>query len=188
MAALSPYPPPNPSPFPTPHHHRACYGVLRYVMESGAKGCEVIVSGKLRAARAKAMKFKDGYMVSSGEPTRTYIDSAVRHVLLRQGVLGIKSITHQKGAGCMHGLPTQEQSYHAIDVRAATVIYGGACCKRKPDPVVFPTYMLRFTPTEITFGTDSTSAQAPIQVHGVVTGAKEKNKRLRGQTWPNDIF
>jgi small subunit ribosomal protein S3e len=69
---------------------RACYGVLRFVMESGAKGCEVIVSGKLRAQRAKSMKFKDGYMVSSGNPTRVYIDSAVRHVLLRQGVLGIK--------------------------------------------------------------------------------------------------
>jgi hypothetical protein len=37
---------------------RACYGVLRFVMESGAKGCEVIVSGKLRAQRAKSMKFK----------------------------------------------------------------------------------------------------------------------------------
>ena len=59
-------------------------------MESGAKGCEVIVSGKLRAQRAKAMKFKDGFMVSSGEPVRQYIDSAVRHVMLRQGVLGIK--------------------------------------------------------------------------------------------------
>ena len=69
---------------------RACYGVLRFIMESGAKGCEVIVSGKLRAQRAKAMKFKDGYMVSSGNPTRDYIDSAIRHVLLRQGVLGIK--------------------------------------------------------------------------------------------------
>ncbi|KAG2486605.1 hypothetical protein HYH03_014773 [Edaphochlamys debaryana] len=69
---------------------RACYGVLRFVMESGAKGCEVIVSGKLRAARAKSMKFKDGYMVSSGHPARVYIDAAVRHVLLRQGVLGIK--------------------------------------------------------------------------------------------------
>ncbi|KAL6757098.1 40S ribosomal protein S3 [Haematococcus lacustris] len=69
---------------------RACYGVLRFVMESGAKGCEVIVSGKLRAARAKSMKFKDGYMVSSGEAARVYIDAAVRHVLLRQGVLGIK--------------------------------------------------------------------------------------------------
>ncbi|MEW5314153.1 MAG: hypothetical protein WDW38_005670 [Sanguina aurantia] len=69
---------------------RACYGVLRFVMESGAKGCEVIVSGKLRAQRAKSMKFKDGYMVSSGDPVRQYLDSATRHVMLRQGVLGIK--------------------------------------------------------------------------------------------------
>ncbi|XP_022853184.1 40S ribosomal protein S3-3-like isoform X1 [Olea europaea var. sylvestris] len=69
---------------------RACYGVLRFVMENGAKGCEVIVSGKLRAQRAKSMKFKDGYMISSGQPVKEYIDSAVRHVLLRQGVLGIK--------------------------------------------------------------------------------------------------
>merc|ERR1712167_381306 len=36
---------------------RACYGVVRFVMESGAKGCEVIVSGKLRGQRAKCMKF-----------------------------------------------------------------------------------------------------------------------------------
>merc|ERR1712117_600455 len=27
---------------------RACYGVLRFIMKSGAKGCEVVVSGKLR--------------------------------------------------------------------------------------------------------------------------------------------
>jgi hypothetical protein len=69
---------------------RACYGVLRFVMESGAKGCEVVVSGKLRGQRAKSMKFKDGYMVSSGQPVRDYVDGAVRHVLLRQGVLGIQ--------------------------------------------------------------------------------------------------
>merc|ERR1711869_132107 len=69
---------------------RACYGVLRFIMESGALGCEVIVSGKLRAQRAKSMKFSDGYMIKAGNPCREYIDSAVRHVLLRQGVLGIK--------------------------------------------------------------------------------------------------
>merc|ERR1712167_200386 len=69
---------------------RACYGVLRFVMESGALGCEVIVSGKLRAQRAKAMKFSDGYMIKAGNPCRDFIDPAVRHVLLRQGVLGIK--------------------------------------------------------------------------------------------------
>ncbi|KAB5524734.1 hypothetical protein DKX38_022483 [Salix brachista] len=44
----------------------ACNGVLRFVMESGDKGCE------------------DGYMISSGQPVKEYIDSAVRHVLLRQ--------------------------------------------------------------------------------------------------------
>jgi small subunit ribosomal protein S3e len=59
-------------------------------MESGAKGVEVIVSGKLRAARAKAMKFTDGFMIHSGQPAADYIDHAVRHVLMRQGVLGIK--------------------------------------------------------------------------------------------------
>eukprot|EP01025_Chloroclados_australasicus_P010381 TRINITY_DN14194_c0_g1_i1.p1 TRINITY_DN14194_c0_g1~~TRINITY_DN14194_c0_g1_i1.p1 ORF type:complete len:291 (+),score=62.90 TRINITY_DN14194_c0_g1_i1:74-946(+) len=69
---------------------RAAYGVLRFVMENGAKGCEVIITGKLRAARAKAMKFKDGYMISAGDPCREYLDVAIRHVLLRQGVLGIK--------------------------------------------------------------------------------------------------
>jgi hypothetical protein len=42
------------------------------------------VSGKLRAQRAKSMKFKDGYMISSGQPVNEYIDAAVRHVLLRQ--------------------------------------------------------------------------------------------------------
>jgi len=69
---------------------RACYGVLRFIMESGAKGCEVTVSGKLRAQRAKSMKFRDGYMIKSGQSTKEYIDNATRHVLLRQGVLGVK--------------------------------------------------------------------------------------------------
>lgn len=69
---------------------RACYGVLRYIMQSGAQGCEVIISGKIRGQRAKAMKFIEGLMIHSGDPVNKYIDSATRHVLLRQGVLGIK--------------------------------------------------------------------------------------------------
>jgi len=69
---------------------RACYGVLRYIMESGAKGCEIIISGKLRGQRAKSMKFTEGLLIHSGDPTNNYLDKAVRHVLLKQGVLGIK--------------------------------------------------------------------------------------------------
>ncbi|GME80028.1 unnamed protein product [[Candida] boidinii] len=59
-------------------------------MESGAKGVEVVISGKSKGARAKAMKFGDGFMIHSGQPVNDFIDIATRHVLLRQGVLGIK--------------------------------------------------------------------------------------------------
>jgi small subunit ribosomal protein S3e len=59
-------------------------------MESGAKGCEVVVSGKLRGQRAKSMKFVDGLMIHSGEPTNEYVNTATRHVLLRQGMFGNK--------------------------------------------------------------------------------------------------
>merc|ERR1712006_45629 len=59
---------------------RACYGVVRFVMESGAKGVECVVAGKLRGQRAKAMKFEDGYMIKTGQPYRDFVDTAVRHV------------------------------------------------------------------------------------------------------------
>ena len=51
---------------------------------------QVVVSGKLRGQRAKSMKFVDGLMIHSGDPVNDYVDAACRHVLLRQGVLGIK--------------------------------------------------------------------------------------------------
>ena len=69
---------------------RACYGVVRFVMEAGAKGVECVVAGKIRGARAKSMKFVDGYMIKSGDPKRQYVDTAVRHVSLRQGMLGVR--------------------------------------------------------------------------------------------------
>mmetsp|Transcript_26155 Transcript_26155/g.37169 ORF Transcript_26155/g.37169 Transcript_26155/m.37169 type:complete len:249 (-) Transcript_26155:64-810(-) len=69
---------------------RACNGVIKYVLENGAKGAEITVSGKLRGSRAKGVKFKDGYMIKSGDAKNGYIDSAVRNVELKQGVIGIK--------------------------------------------------------------------------------------------------
>jgi len=70
---------------------RACYGVLKFIMDDGeAKGVEIIISGKLRGARAKAMKFNEGYMVTSGDATNYYIREAVEHVLLRQGTIGVR--------------------------------------------------------------------------------------------------
>jgi len=70
---------------------RACYGGLKFIMDNGnAKGVQIIISGKLRGARAKAMKFKEGYMITSGEAKKQYITEAVEHVLLRQGTIGVR--------------------------------------------------------------------------------------------------
>lgn len=68
----------------------AAMNVIRQMLTRGAKGCQVIVSGKLRQQRAKSMKFRDGYMIHSGQPRITYIDTAVRHIGLRQGIIGVK--------------------------------------------------------------------------------------------------
>jgi small subunit ribosomal protein S3e len=35
-------------------------------------------------------RIQDGFMIHSGQPAKDFIDEATRHVLLRQGVLGIK--------------------------------------------------------------------------------------------------
>ena len=59
-------------------------------MEASAKGVEVIVTGKLRGQRAKGMKFGDGYMIKTGHAGQVYTDTAVRHVMMRQGVIGIR--------------------------------------------------------------------------------------------------
>lgn len=68
---------------------RACYGILRFIMESGAKGCEIVVTGKLRAQRASVMKFRDGYMLKTGGAAEYFVDKATRHLNMKQGVLGL---------------------------------------------------------------------------------------------------
>ncbi|OBS71347.1 hypothetical protein A6R68_00180 [Neotoma lepida] len=56
----------------------------------GEKGRRIRVDCCSPEERAKSMKFVDGLMIHSGDPVNYYVDTAVCHVLLRQGVLGIK--------------------------------------------------------------------------------------------------
>jgi len=69
----------------------AANNILAAVMRRGmAKGCEIQISGKVRGQRAKCMKYKQGYLISTGHPRKQFVDEACRNVELRQGVLGIK--------------------------------------------------------------------------------------------------
>ena len=92
----------------------AALSVIRQVILKGARGCEVIVSGKLRQQRAKSVKFKDGYMIHTGEPRRTFLDISYRHVFLKQGIIGVKvkimmpynpAVAQGKGFGVAKPLP-----------------------------------------------------------------------------------
>ena len=65
-----------------------CIGTV--MRRGGAVGCTIMVSGKIRGQRAKAQKYTAGYQISTGQPKTDFIDVAVRHVELRQGILGVK--------------------------------------------------------------------------------------------------
>ena len=64
--------------------------VMNSVMRRRAIGVTVIVSGKVRGQRAAAQKYCAGYLLSTGQPKKDLVDTACRHVLMRQGVLGLK--------------------------------------------------------------------------------------------------
>ena len=51
----------------------AAMNVIRQMLNKGVKGCEVIISGKLRQKRAKSMKYKDGFMIHTGQPQKIFI-------------------------------------------------------------------------------------------------------------------
>jgi small subunit ribosomal protein S3e len=69
---------------------RAAMGIIRYVMENGAKGCQVRVGGKIKGQRAKSMTFRDGYMIKSGTAHEKFVDTATRHCHLRAGTIGVQ--------------------------------------------------------------------------------------------------
>jgi len=72
------------------HYRRAGFWGLNQIMEAGALGAEIIISGKLRTDRARYEKFRVGYLPKSGEPPRKYMRKAELHVQLKPGILGVK--------------------------------------------------------------------------------------------------
>ena len=72
------------------HFRRAAHSMIRRVMAAGARGIEIIISGKLSSQRARSEAFREGFVAKAGAPAQKYVDEAVAHSILKQGVLGIK--------------------------------------------------------------------------------------------------
>jgi len=69
---------------------RAAFVALRQIMDAGARGAEIIISGKLRSERANYEKVKAGELLKAGEKKEILVDEAKAEVLLKPGKYGIK--------------------------------------------------------------------------------------------------
>jgi len=71
------------------HFRRSIFWSLRRIMDSGALGCEIILKGPIRSARARFEKVSEGYIPKAGEPSKRWLRHATIHVKQKRGILGV---------------------------------------------------------------------------------------------------
>ncbi len=72
------------------HFRRAGHSTVRRIMNAGAKGCQVIIAGKLTGARHRTEKFVEGHIKYCGETAKEVMDNGYAVAKLKPGVLGVK--------------------------------------------------------------------------------------------------
>lgn len=70
------------------YFRKAGQSMLRRVMDSGARGCEIIISGKLTGPRSRTEKFIAGYIKHSGKPADDIVDKGYSVAIKKLGVIG----------------------------------------------------------------------------------------------------
>ena len=74
------------------HFRRAAFVTLRRIMNAGALGAEVVVSGKLTSERAKYEKLKEGVVYKTGGHLEYILDRAIAVAMLKPGVYGVEVV------------------------------------------------------------------------------------------------
>jgi small subunit ribosomal protein S3 len=70
------------------YFRKAGQTTLRRVMESGALGCEIVLSGKLTGPRSRVEKFLSGYVKHSGKPSQEIVDHGYAVAVKKLGTIG----------------------------------------------------------------------------------------------------
>ncbi|ADB58404.1 30S ribosomal protein S3 [Archaeoglobus profundus] len=71
------------------YFRRAGYRFLYRIMEAGAKGCQIEISGKLVSERARTEKFTAGTIVHTGDPAYELVDKGFDIAIKKLGVYGV---------------------------------------------------------------------------------------------------
>lgn len=72
------------------HFRRAGHSTVRRIMDAGAKGCQIIIAGKLTGARHRTEKFTQGHVKYCGETAKQVMDNGYAVAKLKAGVIGVK--------------------------------------------------------------------------------------------------
>ncbi len=72
------------------HFRRITYSALRAIMNAGAKGVEITISGKITGQRARMEKFVEGTIKHSGEPAYKWVRVGYDVAEKKAGVIGVK--------------------------------------------------------------------------------------------------
>jgi len=66
------------------------YRVLQEIMDAGALGAEVMISGKVPSSRSKTWRFSAGYLKKSGDISESFVKKAYKIAKLKTGIIGIQ--------------------------------------------------------------------------------------------------
>ena len=72
------------------HFRRAGHSTVRRIMEAGARGCQIVISGKLTGQRHRVEKFKEGHIKFCGEPAIQWMEEGFAVAKKKLGVIGVK--------------------------------------------------------------------------------------------------
>lgn len=80
------------------HFRRAGHSTVRRIMDAGARGCQVTISGKLTGRRHRTEKFKEGHIKHCGEPKLTWMREGFAIAKVKLGVIGVKVLIMESDA------------------------------------------------------------------------------------------
>ena len=94
------------------YFRKAGHTTIDRIMDSGALGAEIVLSGKVTGARSRVEKFNRGYIKHNGEPAEEIVDHGVGTAVMKLGTIGVQVKIIPPGAE----LPDDFQVHEGVEV------------------------------------------------------------------------
>jgi small subunit ribosomal protein S3 len=72
------------------YFRKAGHTTIDRIMEAGALGAEIVLSGKVTGARSRVEKFNRGYIKHNGEPAEEIVDHGIGTAVMKLGTIGVQ--------------------------------------------------------------------------------------------------